>query len=140
MYDLLLPNHKTSKSNFCVKLLSCKRNFVAWNFWGRLPREPPKMGHPKIYFLNGLSRGASFFDFSRYLTDNYFDISWGYHPPWGPPKRTPKNQLFKKFKLGCQFLFWYEQIFYRQRFWHSLGCLPLGPPKNQFFEWHNLGC
>ena len=38
----LLLNHKTSNSNVCLKLLSCKRDFVNQNFFGRLPRDPPK--------------------------------------------------------------------------------------------------
>ena len=46
----LLLNHKTSKSNFCAKLLSCKSNFVCRNCLGPLPRGPPK-----INFLKGSS-------------------------------------------------------------------------------------
>ena len=48
--DALL-NHKTSKSNFCVKLLSCKRSFFSRNFLGQLHQEPPQ----KISFFNGSS-------------------------------------------------------------------------------------
>ena len=55
LYVLLPLNHKTSKSNFCVKLLRCKHNFVSRNFLGL-------------------------------------------HPKWGP-----KNQFFKRLKLGRQF-------------------------------------
>ena len=35
-------NHKALKFNFCVKLLSCKRNFFSRNFLGQLHRNPPK--------------------------------------------------------------------------------------------------
>ena len=52
-YALLLLNHKTSKSNFCVKLLSCKCNFFSLNFLGQLHRGPPQNGAPKTHFLNG---------------------------------------------------------------------------------------
>ena len=31
-----------------------------------------------------------FFDISRYLTDKYFDIVWGCHPPGTPPNVPPK--------------------------------------------------
>ena len=55
LYALLLLNHNTSKSNFCVKLLSCKCNFFSRNFFGQLHREPPQNGAPKINFLNGSS-------------------------------------------------------------------------------------
>ena len=62
LYALLL-NHKISKSNFCVKLLSCKRNFEYRNFFGSLPREPPppkKMG-PKNQFFEQLHLVYQFF-------------------------------------------------------------------------------
>ena len=39
-----LLNHKTWKSNFCVKLLSCKCNFFSRNFLGQLHRQPPENG------------------------------------------------------------------------------------------------
>ena len=55
LYALLLLNHKTQKFNFCVKLLSCKRNFFSQNFLGQLSQELPKMGPQKIHFLNGSS-------------------------------------------------------------------------------------
>ena len=52
LYALLL-NHKTSKSDFCVLLLSCKGNFFSRNFLGQLHREIPQNEAPKIPFLNG---------------------------------------------------------------------------------------
>ena len=96
LYALLLLNHKTWKSNFCAKLLSCKRNYFSRNFLGQLHREPPKMGPQKINFLNGLrARVLVFFAISRYLTDKSFDIVWGCHPPpWNPQIDPPKNQVF----------------------------------------------
>ena len=51
----LLLNHKTWKSNFRVKLLSCKSNFFFRNFLGQLHRETPKLGPQKFNFLNGSS-------------------------------------------------------------------------------------
>ena len=50
LYALLLLNHNTSKSTFCVKLLSCKCNFFSRNFLAQLHREPPKMGPQKSIF------------------------------------------------------------------------------------------
>ena len=44
---VLLLHHKPSKSNFCVKLLSCRHNFVSQNFLGHFSGNPPKWG-PKI--------------------------------------------------------------------------------------------
>ena len=54
LYVLLLLNHKTSKSNFCMKLLNCKRNFFSRNFLGQLHREPPQIGAPKNQFFERL--------------------------------------------------------------------------------------
>ena len=34
------------------------------------------------------------FDISRDLTDKYFDIVWGCHPPGEPPNGPLKNQFF----------------------------------------------
>ena len=94
MYALLL-NHKTSKSNSCLKLLSCERNFVSRNFFGPLPREPPKIRPQKFNFLNGSSQGTGCFDNSRYLAAKYFEIGWG------TSRRPPKNQLFEWLNQGC---------------------------------------
>ena len=55
LYALLLLNHKTSKSNFCVQLLSCKRNFFSRNFSGQLHRKPPQNGASKNQFFERLS-------------------------------------------------------------------------------------
>ena len=44
------PKPQHIKSNFCVKLLSCKRNFFSRNFLGQLQRELPKMGPQKSNF------------------------------------------------------------------------------------------
>ena len=32
-----------------------------------------------------------FYDIRRYLTDKYFDIVWGCHPPGNPPNGPPKS-------------------------------------------------
>ena len=37
---------------FCVKLLSCKRNFFPKSIWSNFAGNAPKMGPPKINFLN----------------------------------------------------------------------------------------
>ena len=46
----LFLNHKTSKSNFCVKLLRSKRNFVSQSFFGQFLQKPLKMGPQKSIF------------------------------------------------------------------------------------------
>ena len=56
-----LLNHKTSKSNFCVKLFSCKRNFFSRNFLGQLHRELPQNGAPKNQFFERLKLQCYFF-------------------------------------------------------------------------------
>ena len=116
LYALLLLNHNTTKSNFCVKLLSCKRNFVSRSFLGQLHREPPQNGAsfvsrnilgqlhreppqngaPKNQMFERLklARVLVVFDISRYLTDKYFDIVWGCHLPGNPPKWTPQKLIF----------------------------------------------
>ena len=40
---------------------------------------------PKINFFNDFSKGSSFFDISRYLTDKYLDIIW-----WERSLKAPK--------------------------------------------------
>ena len=60
-----LFNPNTSKSNFCVKLLSCIHNFL-----GQLNREPPQ----NSIFWTAQARMLLFFAISRYLTDKHFDI------------------------------------------------------------------
>ena len=61
IFVVLLLNHKTSKSNFCVKLLSCKYNFFSRNFLGQLHREPPQNGAPKNPFFERLKLGCYLF-------------------------------------------------------------------------------
>ena len=39
-----------------------------------------------------------FFALSRYLTDKYFDVLWGYGLPW----EFPQIQLFERLHLRCQ--------------------------------------
>ena len=96
LYALLLLNHNTSKSNFCVKLLSCKCNFFSRNFLGQLHRELPQNGVPKNQFFERLKLGCYFFfAISRYLTDKYFDIVWGCHSSLGtPPQMDPPKINF----------------------------------------------
>ena len=47
-------NHNTSKSNFCVKLLSSKCIFFSRSFLGQLHQEPPQNGAPKNQFFERL--------------------------------------------------------------------------------------
>ena len=66
------------------------------------------MGPKKFIFLTTQARVLVVFDISRYLTDNYFDIVWGCHPPRGPPREPsqmgpPKKQFFEWLKLEFYF-------------------------------------
>ena len=71
--------------------------FFLPKFFGATRLGTPQNGAPKINFLN--------VDISRNLTDKYFDIVWGCHPPpQRTPKWTPKNQFFEWLNLGCQFV------------------------------------
>ena len=94
LYAFLFLNHKTSKCNFCLKLLSYKHNFVSQNFEGPLPADTPKLS-PKILFFERLKLGWQFFfDIIRYLKDKYFDVVWGLPPiRVTPPKINFLNGL-----------------------------------------------
>ena len=86
LYALLL-NHKTSKSNFCVKLVvELPMQFCLPKIFGAtLPGIPQKN-----YFFGRLKLGCHFFvEVSKYLTDKYFDTVCSTTPKW-----TSKNQLF----------------------------------------------
>ena len=97
LYALFLLNHKTWKFNFCVKLLSCKRNFFSRIVLGQLHREPPQNRASKNLFFERLKLKCYFFAISRYLTEKYFDIVWGCHLPGDPQK-----QFFERLNLECQ--------------------------------------
>ena len=145
LYALLLLNHKTSKSNFCVKLFSCKRKFISRNFLGRLPQELPQNGAPKINFFNGLSYGASFFWYQEIFKRQIFWHSLGVPSPGVPPKWIPKNQLLERLKLACQFFFVINRYVTNKYIDIVRGCLlPGDPPKwhppKSIFEWLNFGC
>ena len=51
------------------------------------PREPPKN---QLFERLNLECQLVFYDISRYLTDKYFDIVWGCHPPEDFPNGPPK--------------------------------------------------
>ena len=94
-------------------------------FWRSLgmplsPRTPQKS-----IFWTAWLRVPVYFDMRRYLTEKYFDIVWGCHPPGDPPKLN-----FLNGSTWDASLFWYLQIFNRQIFWHSLGVPPPFPPGN----------
>ena len=70
------------------------------------PPGTPQNGAPKNYFFEQLNLKffRFFFDVSRYLTEKYFAMVWGCQPlPGIHPHGHPKNQLFQKLHLGCQF-------------------------------------
>ena len=53
------------------------------------PRNPPPPNGPP------LNLGCQFcFGISKYLTDKYFNIVWGCHPPEDPPNGSPKKSIF----------------------------------------------
>ena len=55
LYTFLLLNHKTSKSNFWVKLYSCKRNIFSQKYFWATPSRNPQNGAPKNQFFYGSS-------------------------------------------------------------------------------------
>ena len=71
-------------------------------FWHSLgvppPGDPPKWTPQKSMFWTAQVSMPVCFDIRRYLTDKYFGVVWGCHPPWGPPK----NQFLERLNLGCQ--------------------------------------
>ena len=44
------------------------------------------MGPKNQFFFTDQARGPVFFDISRYLKDQFFDIVWGCHSPRNPQK------------------------------------------------------
>ena len=144
LYTLLLLNHKTSKSNFCVQLLSCKCNFFSRNFWGNSIGNPPN-GASKYQFFERLKlRCYFFFNISRYLTDKYFNVVWGCHPPGDSPNRPPKSTFWM---AQARVLLFFDISRYLTDNYFDIvwGCHPpWGPrnglPKNQIFERLNLEC
>ena len=54
------------------------------------PRGPPQMDPRKSIFSAAQLRVPVFYDISRCLTDKYFDIVWGCHPPGTPQMDPPK--------------------------------------------------
>ena len=92
----LLLNYKTSKSNFCVKLWSCKRNFVSRIFFWATPPRNPQYGAQKISFFDCSSLSDSFiFYIGRYVSEKCFDIVWEYHPTRGLQMDPPKINFLK---------------------------------------------
>ena len=87
-------NHKTSKSNVCVKLLSFKRNLISRKGFCHSPRQPPQMKHQKLLFFEQLELEQIFLYVSGYLRDKRFDTVWGYHASTTPPNGFAKNKCF----------------------------------------------
>ena len=52
---------------------------------------PPKLGPKKSIFLTTPARAPAVLNISRYLTDKYFDIVWGYYTPPPPPGDLPNG-------------------------------------------------
>ena len=75
------PQHIEIK--FLCKVVELQTKiFLPKFFLLQLHREPPENGAPKNPFFEWLKLECYFFfDISRYLTDKYFDILWGCHPP-----------------------------------------------------------
>ena len=91
---LLLLNHKTSKSNFCVKFLSCKRNFVSRKIFGFTHQWTSLQWSPKkSIFWTVQAWAIVVFYISQYSIDEYFDKVWGYYPPETPPN-GPRKSIF----------------------------------------------
>ena len=52
----------------------------------------------------------------------------------------PKNQVFERLKLGCQFFFDISTYLTDKYFDIVWRCHPPADPQNQFFEQLNFGC
>ena len=90
------------------------------------------MDPPKSIFWMAQLRVPVCFDISRYLTNKYFDIVWGCHPPGTSPNGPPKNIIFWTAQLRIPVFYdiiryLTDKYFNRQIFWHSLGGHP--PPR-----------
>ena len=48
----------------------------------------------KSIFSTALFRVPVFYDISRDLTDEYFGVVWGCHPPSGTPQMDPQKSIF----------------------------------------------
>ena len=126
-----------NKSKFYVarkqanKVVELQTQFFFRNFLGQLHQEPPKWG-PKNQFFERLKLGCYFFfDISRYLTDKYFDIVWGYHPPRDPPNGPPKNQFFEWLKL--EFYFFDISRYLTHKYFDIVWGLPKWTPRKSIF-------
>ena len=94
------PSNGTPKHQFFERLkvefyfFWYQQIFYRQLFWHSLgvppPRGPPQMDPPKINFLNSSTWVPVCFDISRFLTNKFFDMVWGCHPPRDPPNRPPK--------------------------------------------------
>ena len=87
------------------------------------------------------ARVVLFLDISRSLTEKYFDVVWGCHPPPGTPQMDPQKSIFSTAQLRVPVLYDISRdlTLNRQIFWCSLGVLPPrdppnGPPKRNFLN------
>ena len=86
------PKPQHIEIQFLCKVVELQTPFFLPKFLGQLHREPPqKWGPKKSIFLTAQATVLLFFAISRYLTEKYFDIVWGCHPPGIPPNGPPKN-------------------------------------------------
>ena len=82
-----------------------------------------------------------FYDISTYLTDKYFDIVWGCHPPPPPPPPpgTPPNGPPQKSIFGMAQLrvpvFYDNSTYFTDKYFDIVwGCHPpADPPKKSIF-------
>ena len=75
------------------------------------------------------ARVSVFYDISKYLTDKYFDIVWGCHPPETPQMDLPKNQIFERLNLVCQSVLISADIYLTIILTEFGGATPLGTPQ-----------
>ena len=105
-------------------------------FWHSLGVPPPRGPPQNHFFWMAQVRVPVCLDISRYLTDKYFVIVWGCHPP----KINFLNSLTWVpvcFDISrCLITDKYFDVVWGAT---SLGT-PIWTPKNQFFERLNLGC
>ena len=127
-------------------MISADTAFTRQIFWHSLgvptPRGPPKWTPQKWIFWRAQSTMLRFYDISRYLTDKYFDIVWGCHPPSrGTPKWTPQKSIFWTAQLRVPVCFDISRYLTDKYFDRVWGChhpeipqMANGPPKINFLN------
>ena len=114
-------------------------------FWRSLGVPPPPPGIPpnappqKWIVWTAWLKVPVCFDVSRYLTDKYFDIVCGCHPPNGPPKSI--FGITQARPAVCIDISKYLTDKYFGVLWecHPPGSPQMHPPKNEFLNGLTLG-